>query len=440
MAFHRLKAVCLALCLAFCLVLPLTPPAQAGSDKEHPMIRPYPGSVLAKNMSKYQKYGSYDFYYKNPQNNRREKKKVKGEYYFLLYEVKTNSGARVRDISSLEFLENYKAAALDKGGKVVYEDQGQVVFTLPRDDGGVTWCRVAPTASLGQQYVIIVDEKGFKKSLVFGPKEMKAALDKDGKVLLYGILFDLDKATLKPESVKQLQNILALMTTYPDLRLEVQGHTDNQGSDAYNLELSRKRAETVCAYLELFGVAAQRLRPKGYGETRPVAGNDTKQGRAKNRRVELVKIQAGQTTSRQPAPQNSGLKANAPSSRPEPRQRAGTNKIDGKWAMAPNKRVKTGSISFYANSTYLMEERLQDGVGVSKKGEYKIDPNSSPPRIDICLQKCGRPGSEYTTSFGIFRFLPGQKLEIRSSPDAKYPVKFADDKTDGYTMILTRLQ
>jgi outer membrane protein OmpA-like peptidoglycan-associated protein len=119
---------------------------------------------------------------------------------------------------------------------------------------------------------------------------MKALLDEKGRVQLYGILFDLDQATLQPESTKQLQHVVSLMKENPDLRLEVQGHTDNQGSDNYNRELSQRRAETVVTYLGLFGIDSRRLVSKGYGESQPVNPNTTEEGRAKNRRVELVKL------------------------------------------------------------------------------------------------------------------------------------------------------
>ncbi len=259
--------------------------------KEHPLIRSFPGSVPAEKMSKYQKFNAYEFYYVNQQTKKREKKQVKGEYYSLLYELRTASGSRVQDMANLEFFENYKAAAIEKGGEIAYEDRDQLVFTIQRDDGGMTWCRVTLNARMGQQYLVIIDEKGFEKSMTFGPQELKAALDKDGKVLLYGILFDLDKAALKPESVKQLQHIVSLMATYTDLNLEIQGHTDSQGSDDYNMTLSGKRAQTVCTYIELFGIQPDRMLPKGYGETLPVASNDTEDGRSKNRRVELVKME-----------------------------------------------------------------------------------------------------------------------------------------------------
>lgn len=409
--------------------------AQAKNVKEHPLIRPFPSSVLAKNMSKYLKFNAFDFYYKNEKTKKREKRKVKGEYYSLLYEVRTKSGKRVQDISAVEFFENYKTAAVQKGGKVVYEDRGQVVFTIPKDDGGLTWCRVNVSANLGQQYLTIIDEKGMKQSMVFGPKELKAALDKDGKVLLYGILFDLNKANLKPESVKQLQHVVTLMLTYPDLSLEVQGHTDSQASDAYNMELSQKRAQTVCTYLQLFGIQSKRLVAKGYGETKPVASNDTKEGQAKNRRVELVKMSGASTRATPPAMAKTEQKSQGKGA---PVKSA--EKIEGKWRIDPNKRMKRGIITFRANRTYQMEEWLQDGDHVGRKGQFKISRETSPFRMDLCLLRCGAPGSEYTTYFSIFRFLPDGRVEIHFSPEGKYPKKFNNGAKDGYTMILTRVE
>jgi outer membrane protein OmpA-like peptidoglycan-associated protein len=275
--------------IAFFLFLTITS-IHAAEIPEHPFIRPFPGSVLAENMSKYNNFDSYKFYVINEETQKREEVEVKGKKWQLLYEVRTPSGERVRDISKLEFFENYKAAVLEKGGKVVYEDVGQMVLTIPRDDGGITWCRVAPTANLGQQYLTIIDEEGFQKSLTFGPVELKEALDKEGRVILYDILFDYDQATLKQESDKQLQHIVTLLLQNPDLKVEIQGHTDNEGEAEYNLTLSEQRANTVYQYLQLFGITPKRLLAKGYGESQPVSSNDTEEGRAKNRRVELVKM------------------------------------------------------------------------------------------------------------------------------------------------------
>ena len=284
----RKASVFIVTVITFCAVIGAAS-LSAEDVQEHPLIRPFPGSILAQNMSRYFKFDSFDFRVKNTETGKMETANIKGEYRRLLYEVYKDNGERNKDISKMEFYENFKAAALEQGGAVRYEDPYALVFTLPREDGGVTWCEVK-TTTLGQTYLTIVDEEPFRKSLTFGPAEMKTALDKDGRIILYDILFDHDKAALQQSSDKQLQHIVTLMMENPELRMEVQGHTDSQGSDEYNQDLSQRRAETVVAYLNLFGIAEDRLEAKGYGELEPVDTNDTEEGRAKNRRVELVRI------------------------------------------------------------------------------------------------------------------------------------------------------
>jgi len=116
------------------------------------------------------------------------------------------------------------------------------------------------------------------------------ALEEDGSVRLYGILFDFDQATLKPASEPALQQLLAALQAVPALRVEIAGHTDSDGNDAYNLALSQRRAESVVAWLVERGIAASRLVPVGKGESEPVAGNATADGRALNRRVEVRRL------------------------------------------------------------------------------------------------------------------------------------------------------
>jgi outer membrane protein OmpA-like peptidoglycan-associated protein len=84
--------------------------------------------------------------------------------------------------------------------------------------------------------------------------------------------------------------VLTLLAENPELRFEIQGHTDGDGSEEYNLELSRQRAESVLKYLVLFGIEPTRLQAKGYGESIPVAPNDTDENKAKNRRVILARM------------------------------------------------------------------------------------------------------------------------------------------------------
>ncbi|HPF25719.1 MAG: OmpA family protein [Steroidobacteraceae bacterium] len=103
---------------------------------------------------------------------------------------------------------------------------------------------------------------------------------------LPGVEFDLDKATLRPESAAVLEGAVSVLKRYPDLKIEVAGHTDAQGSDAYNMNLSKQRAITVLDYLKAGGVTNE-LASRGYGERQPVASNATAEGRQENRRVVL---------------------------------------------------------------------------------------------------------------------------------------------------------
>lgn len=105
---------------------------------------------------------------------------------------------------------------------------------------------------------------------------------------LEGVNFDNDKATLRPEAMVILDQAAETLKEWGDVKVEVAGHTDSSASDAYNLQLSERRANAVRDYLISKGVAAERLTAKGYGESMPVADNSTAEGRFKNRRVELV--------------------------------------------------------------------------------------------------------------------------------------------------------
>lgn len=114
-------------------------------------------------------------------------------------------------------------------------------------------------------------------------------INKTGHVAVYGIHFDTGKATIQPDSENILSEIAKLLQQNADLKLRVEGHTDTQGSAAANQILSEKRAQAVVVWLTTHNVPAGRLSAKGLGQTQPVADNSSEDGRAKNRRVELVK-------------------------------------------------------------------------------------------------------------------------------------------------------
>ena len=112
----------------------------------------------------------------------------------------------------------------------------------------------------------------------------------DGKIVSNGIRFDVGKATIKPESMGVINQIYDLMNEHPDLKFSVEGHTDSDGNDDFNRELSEKRAEAVMNRLISMGISKDRLTSKGFGESVPIATNDTPEGKASNRRVEFVKM------------------------------------------------------------------------------------------------------------------------------------------------------
>ena len=121
-------------------------------------------------------------------------------------------------------------------------------------------------------------------------ENLEQKLDETGRAEVYGIYFDFGSATIRPESGPVLTEIAGVLRKHPGWKLSIEGHTDNIGGDQYNLDLSNRRAAAVKAVLvDCFGVAAGRLTTIGYGASRPKESNDTLAGRARNRRVELVK-------------------------------------------------------------------------------------------------------------------------------------------------------
>jgi OOP family OmpA-OmpF porin len=111
-----------------------------------------------------------------------------------------------------------------------------------------------------------------------------------GSITLEGVTFDYNSANLTADSAKVLDDIADGLKKHPRLKVELQGHTDSKGPDAYNLTLSQKRADAVRNYMIQQGVPSTQITAKGYGEGQPIADNKTEEGRAKNRRVVMFVI------------------------------------------------------------------------------------------------------------------------------------------------------
>ena len=162
---------------------------------------------------------------------------------------------------------------------------GVFVYALEAD----TYCK-ALNGRTGVLVVVAEPKQRENKMVTVSADEMAKALADDGRIALYGIYFDTNKSALRAESKPTLEQIAQLLKRQPKLALSVVGHTDNVGGAEANLKLSTRRADAVVAALvEDYGIDEARLQASGAGLTKPVASNDDDAGRAKNRRVELVK-------------------------------------------------------------------------------------------------------------------------------------------------------
>jgi OOP family OmpA-OmpF porin len=157
-------------------------------------------------------------------------------------------------------------------------------------DGRETYVSVLVSVNNDDIYTqLVAVELGALENKMVDAAAMAKGLGESGRIALYGIYFDTDKAVVKPESRPTLDQIAKLLASQPKLNVFIVGHTDSQGSYDHNMTLSRRRAEAVVAYLvQNYKVAKSRLAPAGLGFLAPVRSNATDAGRALNRRVELV--------------------------------------------------------------------------------------------------------------------------------------------------------
>jgi len=212
---------------------------------------------------------------------------VEGQYTYLDYYA--NDG--VKYPSGMQIVANYKNAVKSIGGETVYEfeDGGTQYITLKVVKNNVEVWVYVEGPSNGMYKVFLVEKQAMKQDIVASADSLLGAIRQTGRVAVYGIYFDTAKSDLKPDSEPTLKEIAKLLKTDPKLKLYVVGHTDNQGAFDYNLTLSNARANAVIQALTgKYGVAVSRLTPFGAGPTSPVASNSSEEGRALNRRVELV--------------------------------------------------------------------------------------------------------------------------------------------------------
>lgn len=274
-------------------------PNTAGA-REHPLVKFYP-------QARVDDYARKDFdavdvvtAYKKGADEPVTIQSIEGIVTRYRYEHKPQT-------SPLEIIRNYENALKKQGFVTIVAGKEQQnpgvpagganaafgAFRLDRDGTPAVWINVSAHEANGPDDPIsditIVEIKAMEQKLDVSAATLFDELQKSGRVAVYGITFDTGKSTIKPESDTVLAEVTALLAQHPDLKLRIEGHTDNIGNATANKKLSGDRANAVKNWLQQKGAKPSNLTAVGFGDVKPVAGNESDAGRAKNRRVELVR-------------------------------------------------------------------------------------------------------------------------------------------------------
>jgi len=229
---------------------------------------------------KIEAFGVYQFYVtKGP------KVPVEGKFTFITYSF---TGPRANEPSAIAVVRNYENAIKKVGGTILQTVPTWWVNGKIVQDGREIW--VQAEKGNGKIWLRIVEKQEMEQVIVADAAAFGNDIRTTGHAAVYGIYFDTGKSAIKPESAQAIEEIAKLLKNDPGLKVHVVGHTDNVGGREANIKLSQERGEAVLqALVRDHGIAASRLRSYGCGQFAPVASNDSEEGRAKNRRVELVK-------------------------------------------------------------------------------------------------------------------------------------------------------
>jgi outer membrane protein OmpA-like peptidoglycan-associated protein len=212
------------------------------------------------------------------------KRVVEGKLTFISYSIDD----RKEEQSGIAVIRNYANAIAKIGGTVAASDPERWVNGSVVVDGREVWFQAEK--GNGAIWLRIVEKQAMEQHVTADAASFGNDLKSTGHTAVYGIFFDTGKAALKPESTPALLEVAKLLGSDPSLKLWVVGHTDSVGSIDDNMTLAQQRAAAVVTALTTtHGIAPARLKGYGVGPLVPVASNDTSEGRAKNRRVELVK-------------------------------------------------------------------------------------------------------------------------------------------------------
>ncbi len=262
-----------------CLSMMITGVALAQEDKEgskdHPLFNRMPGFYIS--YFEENEFGSNTF-----RDEKIKEIKVEGHYYRIAYELKEGA----KEPSTLQIHRNYENAVKKIGGTVLFSND-EYSFMKVVKDGKEIWVQL--TAYGPKPDLVIVEKQAMRQDIIANADVFSNDIKATGHTAVYGIYFDTGESVIKPGSEAAISEVAKLLKKEPSLKVNVVGHTDNVGGIDSNMKLSQARADVVVKSLVgKYGIAASRLKAHGNGPWAPVASNKTEEGRAKNRRVELV--------------------------------------------------------------------------------------------------------------------------------------------------------
>lgn len=270
------------LVILFSLVglLSAAPSARAQGDakgsQDHPLITRMPGYYIDG-------YAVEEFAAFDPTVSGGKEVHWEGKKYVISYARKEGA----TPVSVLQIVRNYEAAIAKVGGARLGGDERRVAAAI-RKGGAMTGVYVEAFNDGRTYELVIVETQAMRQDVTADAAVMGRELKAAGKTIIYGIYFGTGSAVIKPESEPALAEMVKLLKGTPTLKAFIVGHTDNVGTLETNLTLSVGRADALVKALISRGIAAARLKPAGVGPYSPIASNKDEQGRAQNRRVELV--------------------------------------------------------------------------------------------------------------------------------------------------------
>jgi hypothetical protein len=250
----------------------------AANCKDHPLLTRIPDYWIQACTLK--QFDGYDFMIAGGKTSR-----VEGQFTLVRYQPPASLTTKP---STLQLLRNVENAVKQIGGTVVATDSSKETLKLTKD-GKELWIEVWADYT-GKYILTIVEKAGMAQEIVGNAGVFANSLKTTGHIAVEGIYFETGKSELKPESAPAIAEMAKLLKDDAALKVYVVGHTDNTGALEGNMKLSQDRAQSVVqALVRTHGLDAARLKAYGDGPYAPVASNDSEDGRAKNRRVELVK-------------------------------------------------------------------------------------------------------------------------------------------------------